>query len=237
MHDHRNESSGATPRRANTPPHVGSVRGLGYVDVLRIELPPAQLPWLVELIDELRRSIETDAGFWRGRACSASDERDGSPDLREPEKELERLAYKLEVLEMIRRQLPAAGEAVVGPTANLWDGPLDDAPPEPEPAEAPLVVVGPAAVMTQVIEGAAINAAETLGSSLQGPTYGVDAPRTGAMRPSGASGPGLTPAIAAKLRATAAAALAYTDIYVDLMLQQSYKFDPSYEPIGFAEFE
>jgi hypothetical protein len=236
MQDNRTDGTDAVPRTANSPPPVGSVRGLGYVDVLRLELPPAQLPWLVELINELRRSIETDAGFWRARASAASDERDGSPDMREPEKELERLAYKLEVLEMIRRQLPVATEAV-DPTANPWDGPLDDVPPEPDPAEAPLVVVGPAAVMTQVIEGVAISAAETLGSSLQGPTYGVDAPRTGVSRPSGASGPGLTPAIAAKLRATAAAALAYTDIYVDLMLQQGYKFDPDHEPIRFGELE
>jgi hypothetical protein len=237
MHDHRNESPEATSRRANTPPPVGSVRGLGYVDVLRIELPPAQLPWLVDLIDELRTSIETDTGFWRARTSTASDEPDGPSDTREAEKELERLAYKLEVLEMIRRQLPAVGEGAADPTASPWDEPCDDAPPEPDLAEAPLVVVGPAPVMTQLIEGAAINIAETLGSWLQGPTYGVDVPPTGASRPSGASNPGLTPAIAEKLRATAAAARTYINIYVDLMLQQGYKFDPNYEPIHFDEFE
>jgi hypothetical protein len=36
MHDNRNENADPAPRRANGPPPMGSVRGLGYVDVLRI---------------------------------------------------------------------------------------------------------------------------------------------------------------------------------------------------------
>jgi hypothetical protein len=235
MHDHRNENAEPAPRRANSPPPMGSVRGLGYVDVLRIELPTAQLPWLVDEIEELRRSSETDAAFWRARASSPGDERAGSRDTREPEQELERLAYKLEVLEMIRRQLPPVSETDVD--ANPSDGPGDDATPEPEAPAEPLVVVGPAAVMTQLIEGAAIHVAESLASALGGATPGVDAPSSGVSRPSGSVRSGLTPAIGEKLRALAAAAQAYTDIYVDLMVQQGYKFDPDHEPIRFGELE
>jgi hypothetical protein len=77
----------------------------------------------VDVIEELRRSSETDAGFWRARASSPGDQRDGSRDTREPEQELERLAYKLEVLEMIRRQLPPVSKA--NGDANSCDGPGD----------------------------------------------------------------------------------------------------------------
>jgi hypothetical protein len=238
MHNHRNESTEPAPRRANTPPPVGDVHGLGLVDVLRIELRPAQQHWLVDEIDALRCSCETDMAHWRARRDGSQDspKLDG-PKLREAERQLDYLAYKLQVLALIREQLPLGDEAAAAAVASSWDDPADHPAPEPEPPGAPLVVVGPAAVITALVEGATRNAAEALATALGGPAPGADPPRSGGRRPPGSVVPGVTPAIAEKLRAAAAAAQAYTDTYVDLMLQQGYKFDPAHEPLRFGELE
>ena len=238
MHDNRNDDSERAPRRANTPPPVGGVHGLGLVDVLRVELRPAQQPWLVDEIEALRCSCETDIAFLRERS-------DGSPDTpkhdgreaRETERQLDYLAYKLQVLAMIREQLPVGSEAAAVAVASVWESPPDHPRTKPEAAGAPVAVVGPAAVITQLIEGAARSIAEALATTLGGPDPGAATAASGGRRPPGSMLPGITPAIAERLRAIVAAAQAYTDIYVDLMLQQDYRFDPDHEPLRFGELE
>jgi hypothetical protein len=239
MQDNRNETSEPAPRRANTPPPVGEVHGLGLVDVLRVELRPAQQPWLVDEIEALRRSCETDIAGLRERHDGSRDAPDqGGPEVRDVERQLDSLAYKLRVLAMIREQLPLGSQAAAAAVASPWEGPPERAAPEPErPGEEPRVVVGPAAVITQLVEGATRSVAEALASALGGPGPGAEPPSRGGRRPPGSVLPGITAAIARRLRATAAAAQAYTDIYVDLMLQQGYKFDPHHEPLRFGELE
>jgi hypothetical protein len=143
---------------------VGSVHGLGYVDVLRVELRRDHQAWLVDEINELRRAHQKDLAHWRARhdASPASPRQERSPEVREEERQLERLAYKLQVLTMIREQLPLGTAAAAPAVASPWHGHADDPAREPEPAQEPLAVVGPAAVITELIEAAARAAADAL---------------------------------------------------------------------------
>jgi hypothetical protein len=238
MQDHRNDNGERGPRRANTPPPVGDVHGLGLVDVLRIELRPEQQAWLVDEIEALRCSCETDIAFLRERSNGSPDAPNkGGREAGETERQLDHLAYKLRVLAMIGEQLPVDSQTAAAAVASPWEGPPDHPTTEPEAAGAPVAVVGPAAVMTQLVEGAARSIAAALATALGGPDPGAATPASGGRRPPGSVLPGVTPAIAERLRAIAAAAQAYIDIYVDLMLQQGYKFDPDHEPIRFGELE
>jgi hypothetical protein len=107
MQTNRNDDSERAPRRANPPPPVGGVRGLGLVDVLRVELRPAQQPWLVDEIEALRCSCETDIAFLRERSNGSPDAPNkGGREAGETERQLDYLAYKLRVLAMIDEQLP-----------------------------------------------------------------------------------------------------------------------------------
>ena len=47
----------------------------------------------------------------------------------------------------------------------------------------------------------------------------------------------MTPAIAEKLRATAAAAQAFTGTYLDVLALQGYSFDPEYQPVDADELD
>jgi hypothetical protein len=238
MHSNRKGGAEPAPRRANTPPPVGGVHGLGLVDALRVELGPEQQAWLVDEIDALRQSCETDIAFLRERHQGSPDApEEAESEAREAERQIDDLAYKLQVLAMIREQLPVADEAAAAAVASPWESRPDHPTTQPEAAGAPVAVVGPAAVITQLVEATARSIAAALATALGGPDPGADTPSSGGRRPPGSVLPGITPAIAEKLRATAAAAQAYTDVHVDLILQQGYKFDPHHEPIRFGDLE
>jgi hypothetical protein len=57
MQDHRNDGGEQTPRPANPSPPLGNVHGLGESHALRVDLKPAQLPWLADEIETLRGPI------------------------------------------------------------------------------------------------------------------------------------------------------------------------------------
>lgn len=237
MQTNGNDGADSAPRQANQPPPMGNVHGLGYIDVLRLEVQPAQLPWLVEEIEVRRAGLEDHLGHLRAAAQAAGGERPGLADARQAEEEVEDHAYKLEVLQMVRQQLPDTSEAFAATVADPWDRPTDDPAVELELGAEPRIVVGPAAVMTELVEGVVRNVAAALGEALGGPDDETDAVESRTTRPSGSRVPGLTPAIAKRLCTMAAAVEAYTDIWADLMLQQTYRFDPQHEPIRFDEFE
>src|SRR5215218_1293199 len=106
MQSNRNAGAAAAPRRANTPPPGGNVHGLGLVDALRIDLKPAQLPWLVAEIDIVRYCLEDELKHVRARYNELPEaaKRDRRPDARDAEEELERRAYQIQALVMIGQQ-------------------------------------------------------------------------------------------------------------------------------------
>jgi hypothetical protein len=75
------------------------------------------------------------------------------------------------------------------------------------------------------------------GEALRGPGLDVDEHTDS---PSGWRGAELcrvTPAIAEKLRAMAAAAQAFTDTYLEVLALQGYSFDSEYQPVEADELE
>jgi hypothetical protein len=106
MHSNRNDGAERAPRRATPPPPVRNVHGLGYTDALRIDLEPVQLPWLVDEIETLRRCVDEELARRRAGAGEppAPRQQHESPGADDAEREFGRLAYKLQVLAMIRDQ-------------------------------------------------------------------------------------------------------------------------------------
>src|SRR4051812_142089 len=117
-------------RIAETSALSGSVRGLGVCDALRVELAAEQLPGLAEQLEAhsaaLRDEIE------RRRAALMPRDLRGAAQLDEAESELR-------LLELLRGELPATGEA-----------------------SEPLVVIGPAAPIGAMVRGAMRHAVEAL---------------------------------------------------------------------------
>jgi hypothetical protein len=138
---------------------------------------------------------------------------------------------------MIREQLPINGEAAAAAVASPWREAADDGAPALERVEGPVAVVGPAALMTVLIRGAPRNAADALAEALRGPDLDVDDHTDSASGWRGAELPRVTPAIAEKLRATAAASHAFSDTYLDVLALQGYSFDPEYQPVDADELE
>jgi hypothetical protein len=89
---------------------------------------------------------------------------------RDAEQELERRAYQLQALAMIREQLPISRDAAV--VGGPWGKPADDATPRLERVEGPVAMVGLAALIT--IRGTARHAADVLAEALRGPALDVD---------------------------------------------------------------
>jgi hypothetical protein len=239
MQTHRNAGPEPAPRRAVAPPPAGNVHGLGLVDALRIDVQAGQLPWLADEIDTLRCCLEDELAHRRARydELPAAAKEHGWPSARDAERELERRGYQLQALAMVREQLPVSGEAAAAAVASPWGEPADDVAPALERIAGSVAVVGPAALMTVLIRGGTRNVADALAEALRGPSLDVDE-HTGS--PSGWRGaelPRVTPAIAEKLRATAAAAQAFTDTYLDLLAVQGYSFDPGYQPVDADELE
>jgi hypothetical protein len=238
MHHHRNAGTEPTPRRAAAPPPpAGRVQGLGLVDALRIDLEPGQLPWLAAEIDVLRYRFEDELAHQRARFDELPEAAKGEsrcPSAREAEQELERRAYQLQALAMIREQLSVSSEAAA--VASPWAEPADDVAPV-ERIEGSVVVVGPAALMTVLIRAATRNVADALGKALRGPDVDVDEHTGSSSGWRGAELPRVTPAVAEKLRAIAAAAQAFTDTYLDVLAVQGYSFDAEYQPVDRDELE
>jgi hypothetical protein len=240
MHHHRNAGAEPAPRRASTPPPHGTVHGLGVVDALRIDLDPEQLPWLAAEIDTLRYCLEDElahrcARYYELPGAAKQDRRGRA---RDAERELERRAYQLQALAMIREQVPISREAVAAAVASPWRKPVDCITPAVERVEGPpIAVVGPAALMTVLIRGATRNVADALGEALRGPSLDVDEHTASRSGWRGAELPRVTPATAEKLRATAAAAQAFTATYLEVLAVQGYSFDPESQPVYADELD
>jgi hypothetical protein len=213
MQGNRNAGADPAPRRANTPPPAGNVHGLGLVDALRVDLQPAQLPWLAAEIDIVRYCVADELEHLRARydALPEAAKKERRPEARDAEDELARRAYQLQALAMIGEQLPVSGKAAAAVVAGPWAEASDHASPEHERPEEPIAVAGPAALMTILIGGATRHAAEALGEALRGPGLDVDEHTDSSSGWRAADLPRISPASAERLRAMAAAAEAFTD--------------------------
>ncbi|MGH2949609.1 MAG: hypothetical protein ACRDPC_25690 [Solirubrobacteraceae bacterium] len=239
MHRNRNAGAEPAPRRANTPPPAGNVHGLGLVDALRIDLQPAQLPWLAAEIDIVRYCLEDELEHARARYDELPEaaKKERRPDARDAEEEVARRAYQLQALAMIRQQVPISGDAAAAAVAGPWADTADQASPEHERPGEPIPVAGPAALMTVLIGGAMRHAGETLGEALRGPALDVDHWTESSRGWAAGDVPRITPAIAEKLRALAAAVHALTDTHLHVLAHQAYSFDPEYDPVYADELE
>jgi hypothetical protein len=240
MHHHRNGGGEPAPRRANTPPPAGNVYGLGHVDALRIELEPAQLPWMAAEIDTLRYCLEDELAHRRARYAEPPGAAKGQhwTGTRDAEQELERREYQLQALAMIREQLPISGEEAAAAVGSPGREPAEGAAPRTHRVEvAPVAFVGPAAIMTVLISGATRNVADTLSEALRGPAFDVDRHTESCRGWRPADLPRVNPAIAEKLRALAAAVHAFTDTYLHVLAHQAYSFDPEYNPVHADELD
>jgi hypothetical protein len=232
MQSNRNDGEELPPRSANPSPPIDHVHGLGESRALRVDLEPVQLAWLADEIDTVRSSIESELARERRRyeeVPAAS--RGQAADI---EDEVHRRAYQLHVLAMIREQIALEGPVVAACVASPWDEPNDLAR-EAARITAPVTVVGPARGMLVLIRGTAQNVADALGEALRGPrssspehelpSYAVYWPEWGR----------LSPAVATRVGDLAAAAAAFTSTYIEAVAQQSYSFDPEYDPIDSDE--
>jgi hypothetical protein len=239
MQGNGNPGVGDAPRRANTPPPAGNIHGLGLVDALRVDLEPAQLPWLAAEIDILRYSLADEHEHVRARhdALPEAARRERRQDARDAEDELERRAYQLKALAMIGEQLPLSAAAVAATVAGPWAEAADEAPPEDERPDGPIAVAGPAALMTILIGGAMRHAAEALGEAVRGGALDVDHWNESGRGWGVGDVPRVTSAVAERLRALAAAVHALTDTYLHALAHQAYSFDPEYDPVYADELE
>ena len=93
----------------------GSVRGLGVCDALRVELAAEQLPGLIERLEAHRAALRDE--MERRRAAVMPRDLRGTAQLDEAENELR-------LIELLREELPTAGEtsepfAVIGPAGPI----------------------------------------------------------------------------------------------------------------------
>jgi hypothetical protein len=239
MHAHRNADVAPTPRRANTPPPAGNVHGLGLVDALRIELRPEQLPWLAAEIDTVRYCLEDELEHSRARYDELPEaaRKEHWQNARDAEEEIERRAYQLQALAMVGDQLPISAAATAATVAGPRSAAAVEPAPEDERPAEPIAVAGPAALMTILIGGAMRHAAEALGEAVRGPGLEVDHWTESGRGWGGGEVPRVTPAVAEKLRALAAAVHGLTDTYLHALEHQAYSFDPEYDPVYADELE
>jgi hypothetical protein len=235
MHTNRNVGVEPTRQRANPSPPVGNVCGLGECHALCVELRPVQLPWLADEIGELRGPIEEELARERARhdqlTAEGTDPR--SPEALEASAEIDRRTYQLKVLEMIRDQLPIGRDAVAAGVASPWRAEGESPYEELDTVGPSIAVVGPAQGMWVLIDGAARNVASALAEAMGTPTAPTLARQSRVrLRPVHTR---ITRPIAARLRALAAAAEAFTDTYINVVVQQSYRFDPDYDPVSSDE--
>jgi hypothetical protein len=233
MQTHRNDDGESPQRRANpSPPVANRVHGLGESHALRVDFEPVQLPWLADEIDTLRSSIEDELV----RACADHDQQaagtmgERSPAAREAEDELDRRTYQLQVLSMIREQVPVSAPIVAACVASPWSEPSELAS-ELARITAPVTVVGPARAMLILIRGAARNVADAHGDALRISEQNAGEHQNGSPATRWPEMHRLTAPVANRLRDLAAAAQAFTDDYIDAVRQQAYSFDPAHDPV------
>jgi hypothetical protein len=221
-----------TRRRLSTPPPLGAVQGLGPVDAVRIDVGPAQQPWLAQEIDVLEYSLADELADLRRRhreLPAHCEQR--PPEARDLEQQLDRRARQLTALTMIRDQVPISSEAARIGTAAPWDSAADGTADAPNRDAEPVAVVGPAALMTIAIRSVMSRVADALAEALRARQLDVDywSDSTAGWR--GRELPRISPTAAATLRATATAAAAFTDTYLQLLALQSYSLgdDPRHD--------
>jgi hypothetical protein len=231
MQTNRTDGGELPPRPANPSPPIGDVHGLGESCALRVDFQPVQLPWLADEIDTLRTSIEGELTRQRARYDALPSTSEGqAADI---EAEVHRRVYQLHVLAMVREQIPLEDAAVAACVANPWDKPNELAR-ELARITARVTVVAPARGMLVLVRGAARNVADALGEALRGPRSSSPAHACSyaAHWPEWTR---LTPAVATRLDDLAAASAAFTRTYIEAVAQQSYSFDPEYDPIDSDE--
>jgi hypothetical protein len=239
MHPDPSAGSELAPRRAAAPPPAGNVHGLGLVDALRIDVEPAQLPWLSVEIGTLRYCLEDEFAHQRVRYDELPEpsKEHRRPSARDAERELARRARQLQALALIREQIPISGEAATAAVASPWCEPAEGAAPTLQRAgEPPVTVVGPAALMTLLVRRATRNVADALAEALRSSALDVDEHTDSCSGWRGAELPRVKLAIAEKLRAIAAAAQAFTDTYLNVLALQTYGFDPELQRVCAEEF-
>jgi hypothetical protein len=108
-------------RTADASALSGSVRGLGVCDALRVELVTEQLPGLIEQLEAHRAALQDE--IERRRAAVMPRDPRGTAQLEDAENELH-------LIELLRSELPTAGESfvVIGPAGPVGVSPRRDAP-------------------------------------------------------------------------------------------------------------
>ena len=93
------------------------VYGLGVCDVLRVELDPVQLPWLIDEIEEMRGPLEEQLQRTRAEHERRDDD--------ETARELAERSYHLRLLRLMRARLPCRDyeqpTTFLGPSAMVSD--------------------------------------------------------------------------------------------------------------------
>jgi len=115
---------------APTSVRARTVSGLGVCDAWRLELSAEQWPWLVDELEELRGPLEEE--LQRAWAKQAVDDSAALAD------EVSAREYELQVVRMLRAQLPAAGH------------------------DGPVVFVGPADLVRELVGGTLRNVTSEL---------------------------------------------------------------------------
>jgi hypothetical protein len=145
MQAHRTDGDTFTSTlRPSSPPHRGTVQGLGVTDALRVELEPCQLDACLTAIDEYRRTLERAlVDEWDRWAALPNELRGIQAAAAGPlEDEMDDRGYDLRVLNAMRTQLV---ESLATP-----------------------VLCGPSRIVSQVVAGAACNAVEAFSGLMLG---------------------------------------------------------------------
>jgi hypothetical protein len=229
MQMHRSDDGDLPRRRANTPPPVScEVQGLGESSALRVDFQPVQLPWLVEEIDTLRADVararvrHEQLAAGAAGACSTA--------ARDVADELDRRAYQLLVLDMIREQVPVSADLAAACAGSPWEQP-EATRSALACVSAPVTVVGPARGMLTVLRGAARNVADALAEALRGPQPGVGERRSRVCARRAQELHRITAPVADRVLELAVTAEAFTNNYMQALRQQGYTFDPAHDPI------
>jgi hypothetical protein len=170
------------------PPPIGSVQALGLSDVLRVELKPCQVAGFADELAEMRGPLGEAYESAREHRLTTSRFSASGSVLVGAEEKLSAAAYALRVHAAMTSQMPLT------------------------PIDEPLVVVGPATAISEIIDGAARNAAdEVAGLMRRSPTRPVELP--------------------AMLRDRAAVLAAWIETYIDCHVVEWYRFDPNWDPV------
>jgi hypothetical protein len=227
MHSPRTATPKSGWRGADLPPPARDVHGLGLVDAVRIDVTPGQLPWLVDEIETVRYALEEDIEHQRRRDASPeANHQPCPPGVGETRPTLDALKRQLGILAMIREQLPIGDEAAKAAATSPWAQPADAVAPAGEDAAGRVAVVGPAALMTVIVRGALTYVAQQLSEGVADPGLDVDEQPDSTRGWRAGQLPLVSPTIADGLRSIAAATHAFTDTYLDLLAQQTYRFEP-----------